>query len=238
MFGGTLFVLSPPMRIPIRRNEQAATRPNAVSERQAESTRANVPRARRERSASRASEAASPHKARRIRTFWKSAAVFARLSRQNHSPQSHPMHISPSSIPSTPSLSASAPKAISTQLLNEASNSIASFHRLSPCIPEENTTFVSTSASGRTGAGSDCTPIRADANAATAHAIHRAVINCFICFTHIIPFRAAHLPRSMETRLPAASLNIQRIGLRGSPAQFLKNRIPLIHRQASRADIV
>ena len=25
MFGGTLFVLSPPMRIPIRRNEQAAT---------------------------------------------------------------------------------------------------------------------------------------------------------------------------------------------------------------------
>jgi hypothetical protein len=52
------------------------------------------------------------------------------------------------------------------------------------------------------------------------------------------PFRAAHLPRSMETRLPAASLNIQRIGLRGSPAQFLKNRIHLIHRQASRADIV
>ena len=85
--------------------------------------------------------------------------------------------------------------------------------------------------------GSADTSTRADANA-VAHAMNRTVTNCFICFTHIIPFRAAHLPRSMETRLPAASLNIQRIGLRGSPAQFLKNRIHLIHRQASRADIV
>ena len=85
--------------------------------------------------------------------------------------------------------------------------------------------------------GSADTSTRADANA-VAHAMNRTATNCFICFTHIIPFRAAHLPRSMETRLPAASLNIQRIGLRGSPAQFLKNRIHLIHRQASRADIV
>ena len=85
--------------------------------------------------------------------------------------------------------------------------------------------------------GSADTSTRADANA-VAHAMNRTVTNCFICFTHIIPFRAAHLPRSMETRLPAASLNIQRTGLRGSPAQFLKNRIHLIHRQASRADIV
>ena len=39
-----------------------------------------------------------------------------------------------------------------------------------------------------------------------AYAMHRTVAKCFICFTHIIPFRAAHLPRPMETRLPAASL--------------------------------
>jgi len=70
-----LFVLSPPMRMPIRRNEQTATRPNAVSERQMESSRAKVSRAMRERSSIKASEAASPHKARRISTVWKSAAM-------------------------------------------------------------------------------------------------------------------------------------------------------------------
>ena len=43
------------------------------------------------------------------------------------------------------------------------------------------------------------------ANAVAAKAMHITVAKCFICFTHIIPFRAAHLPRTMETRLPAAS---------------------------------
>ena len=75
MFGGTLFVLSPPMRMPIRRNEQTAKRPSAVSERQMESIRAKVSRAMRDWSASKASEAASPHKARRISTVWKIAAT-------------------------------------------------------------------------------------------------------------------------------------------------------------------
>ena len=42
-------------------------------------------------------------------------------------------------------------------------------------------------------------------NAVAAKAMHITVAKCFICFTHIIPFRAAHLPRTMETRLPAAS---------------------------------
>ena len=35
--------------------------------------------------------------------------------------------------------------------------------------------------------------------------MHITVAKCFICFTHIIPFRAAHLPRTMETRRDAAS---------------------------------
>ena len=43
--------------------------------------------------------------------------------------------------------------------------------------------------------GSVGTSIRADANAVAAHAMHRTVAKCFICFTYIIPFRAAHLPR-------------------------------------------
>ena len=70
MFGGTLFVLSPPMRIPIIRNEQAATRPKAVSERQADMSRAKASRTRRERSTSKAMEAMRPHSARCIRTIW------------------------------------------------------------------------------------------------------------------------------------------------------------------------
>ena len=49
------------------------------------------------------------------------------------------------------------------------------------------------------------TSTRADANAVVAYAIHRTVTSCFICFTHIIPFRAAHLPRYLPTRRDAAS---------------------------------
>ena len=75
MFGGTLFVLSPPMRMPIRRNEQTAKRPNAASVHQMESIRAKTSRAKRERIRSKASEAASPHQARRISTVWKIAAM-------------------------------------------------------------------------------------------------------------------------------------------------------------------
>ena len=44
-----------------------------------------------------------------------------------------------------------------------------------------------------------------DANAVAAKAMHITVAKCFICFTHIIPFRAAHLPRYLPTRRDAAS---------------------------------
>ena len=70
-----MLVLSPPTRTPIRRNEQTATRPNAVSERQIKSKRAKVSWVTRERSASKTNEAASPHKARRISIVWESAAM-------------------------------------------------------------------------------------------------------------------------------------------------------------------
>ena len=43
------------------------------------------------------------------------------------------------------------------------------------------------------------------ANAVAAKAMHITVAKCFICFTHIIPFRAAHLPRYLPTRRDAAS---------------------------------
>ena len=48
--------------------------------------------------------------------------------------------------------------------------------------------------------------VRTDgANAVAAKAMHITVAKCFICFTHIIPFRAAHLPRYLPTRRDAAS---------------------------------
>ncbi len=37
------------------------------------------------------------------------------------------------------------------------------------------------------------------ANAVAAKAMHITVAKCFICFAHIIPFRAAHLPRYLPT---------------------------------------
>ena len=49
-------------------------------------------------------------------------------------------------------------------------------------------------------------PYQRRRSVSAAYAMHRTVAKCFICFTYIIPFRAAHLPRSEETRLPAASL--------------------------------
>ena len=95
-------------------------------------------------------------------------AAFARLSRQNHSPQSQPTDNSPSSIPSAPSPSASLPNTTSTQLLAVASSSIDSIHLLSVAAPVANKTFVSTSASGLTVSGSDGTTTRAPANAEEA----------------------------------------------------------------------
>ena len=43
------------------------------------------------------------------------------------------------------------------------------------------------------------------ATAVAAKAMHITVAKCFIFFTHIIPFRAAHLPRYLPTRRDAAS---------------------------------
>ena len=43
------------------------------------------------------------------------------------------------------------------------------------------------------------------ATAVAAKAMRITVAKCFICFTHIIPFRAAHLPRYLPTRRDAAS---------------------------------
>ena len=94
--------------------------------------------------------------------------VFARLSRQNHSPQSQPTQSSPSSTPSTSSSSASRPNTTSTLLFTAASRSIVSVHLLSVAAPVENTTFVSTSASGRTASGSDDTTTLAPAKAERA----------------------------------------------------------------------
>ncbi len=90
-------------------------------------------------------------------------AAFEHLSRQNHSPQSQPIDNSPSSIPSTPSSFASYPNTTSTLLLVVASRSIVSVHLLSVAAPVENTTFVSTSASGRTGVGNCKTTTRCPA---------------------------------------------------------------------------
>ena len=90
-FGGTLFVLSPPMRMPTSKKEHAATRPNAVSERQTDSRRTNVPRTGRERSRSRTSEAARPHRARRMTTDWNSSFMSPdpQLQRINRHPGFH-----------------------------------------------------------------------------------------------------------------------------------------------------
>ena len=98
-------------------------------------------------------------------------AAFARLSRQNHSPQSQPIDNSPSSIPSTPSSFASHPNTTSTLLLVAASRSIVSVHLLSVATPASKKTFVSTSACGLTASGNDNTTTRAPAKAENTRSV-------------------------------------------------------------------
>ena len=69
--------------------------------------------------------------------------------------------------------------------------------------PHPNHTVLPTTAQS---GNSPLLPYQRRRSVPAAYAMHRTVAKCFICFTHIIPFRAALLPRSMETRLPAASL--------------------------------
>ena len=71
----TPFVLSPPTRTPTRRNEQRAARPNAVSERHTECSLSPTTRATRERRTTSQSDAASPHRARRMTTDWNSSFI-------------------------------------------------------------------------------------------------------------------------------------------------------------------